>query len=173
MPFGQTQPSPPPDLEPPRRSNPALFVVLGVVVLVGALVIGMQIFGAPAPTPTASATPSSSAPGSPSPSRSGEWIEFEGNGDGVFELVKRQWTADGLAVTIRVEVKRGQYDFSLIAFSNESRKSYNPNNDSTFTASVDEPFEGTFFFKMPRQDSTIVLSTPTGRVALNALPVKG
>lgn len=147
-------------------------MVLGVVVLVGALIIGMQVLGGPASNPTGSVTPSA-APTSPSASRSGQWIEFEGNGDGVFELVKSQWASDGLTATIRVEVKRGQYDFSLVAFSNKSRKSYNPTNMTTFTASVDAPFEGTFTFDMPRQDATLVLSTPTGRVALNALPVKG
>ena len=35
------------------------------------------------------------------------------------------------------------------------------------------PYEADVTFLMPRADATIVLATPSGRIALNALPVSG
>jgi hypothetical protein len=42
-----------------------------------------------------------------------------------------------------------------------------------FTVRAGVPYEADVMFAMPQADSTIVLATPSGRVALNALPVPG
>ena len=173
QPFGQQPPAPPPyeELEPPKRSRGALIAVLGVVALIAAIVVGMQFFGGSEPeaAPTSVATPS----GEPSPERTGNYIPFEGNGDGIFEILNATWNGDQLNLRIRVEVEHGEYAFAVFAFTNESRRSYDPVDVRTFSASEASPYEGDVTFLMPNDDSTIVLTTPSGRVALNALPVKG
>ena len=173
QPFGQP-PAPPPDpdtVRPPRTPGPTLWIVVGVIVLIGALILGMQFLGGdPAAAPEASPTPSVAA--EPSPTRSGNFIPFEGNGDGIFEIVSHEWTDDGLALKIRVEVEEGEYQFGLFSFTNESREAFDPVDPFPFTVRAGVPYEADVFFVMPNADSTIVLATPSGRVALNALPIE-
>ncbi|GAA4906624.1 hypothetical protein GCM10025789_27550 [Tessaracoccus lubricantis] len=173
QPFGQQPPTPPSleDLEPPKRSNRAMVAVLGVVAVIVAIVLGMQFIGGADPQDGASTAPSATA--EPSPERTGNFIPFEGNGDGIFEIVGYSWGADRLNVRLRVEVTHGDYAFSVFAFTNETRASYEPVDLRAFSAREGEPFEGNVTFLMPQADATIVLSTPSGRVALNALPIKG
>ena len=173
QPFGHQAPPPPSyeELEPPKRSNAALFAVLGVVALIAAIVIGMQFFGGSGPDQ--SATPAATATMEPSPERTGNFIPFEGNGDGIFEILDHSWDGDRLDLRIRVEVEHGEYAFAVFAFTNETRLSYDPVDMRAFSASVENPYEGNVTVLMPNADSTIVLTTPSGRVALNALPVKG
>ena len=174
-PFGQ-QPQQPQqsyqDLEPPKRPNSTLFIVLGAVLVVALIVIGMQFLGGPDGEATASPTPSAQSEVEPSPERTGNWIPFEGNGDGTFEIVSYSWADDELTARIRVDVKEGEYSFTVFAFANETRASYDPLDPSGFTVRAGEPYETTVTFLMPNADSTIVLATPSGRTALNALPVK-
>lgn len=173
VPFGQQAPPPPSyeQLAPPKRGKGPLLAVLGVVAVVAAVVIGMQFFDGSDPEPTT--TPSVAATAEPTAERTGNYIPFEGNGDGIFEIVNYTWNGDQLNLRIRVEVEQGDYAFSLFAFTNETRKSYDPVDMRSFSARPDEPYEGDVTFVMPNADSTIVLTTPSGRVALNALPVKG
>lgn len=174
QPFGQPPAATPPpsieELAPPKKPNSTLFLILGVVGLVAAIVIGMQVFGgSPDPTPTQSQ--SAGVTPEPTASRTGNFIPFEGNGDGVFEILSHQWYGDELRLRVRVEVNTGEYGFSLFAFTNESRESYDPVDRSSFTVREGEPVERDVTFVMPNADSTIVLTTPSGRVALNALPI--
>lgn len=175
-PFGQA-PTPDPggyqDLEPPRRPNPTLFIVLGAIVLIGGIVVGMQVLGGSAPE-TQTATPSASAPASvePTTQRPGTSIPFEGNGNGTFEILSARWNGDSLTARIRVEVQEGEYGFSVFAFSNASRASYDPVDAQGFSVRAGQPYEADVTFEMPNTDSTIVLATASGRTALNALPVK-
>lgn len=172
QPFGQQAPPPSSyqELEPPKRSNGALFAVLAVVAVIAALVLGMQFLGGTAPEESASPAVATS---SPTPERTGNFIPFEGNGDGVFEILDYTWTGDQLNLRVRVEVEQGEYAFAVFAFTNESRMSYDPVDMRAFTVRADQPYEGDVTFVMPNADSTIVLTTPSGRVALNALPVRG
>lgn len=173
QPFGQQAPLPNgEDLEPPKRpKSGAVLVVLGVVVLIGAIVLGMQFLGGPADEPAAGPAPTASV--EPTPERTGNFIPFEGNGDGIFEIVNYAWQGDQLNLRIRVEVQHGEYAFAVFAFTNETRLSFDPVDMRAFTATANAPYEGDVTFFMPDADSTIVLTTPSGRVALNALPVKG
>ncbi|MBB1484807.1 hypothetical protein H5392_13170 [Tessaracoccus sp. MC1865] len=173
QPFGQQPPAPPSyeDLQPPKRPRSSLFIVLGVVVVTAVIVVGMQFLGAA--SPESGASPSAAATAEPSPERTGNFIPFEGNGDGIFEIVGYSWNGDQLDLRIRVEVEQGDYAFAIFAFTNETRLSYDPVDMRAFSAREGQPYEGTVTFIMPRADSTIVLTTPSGRVALNALPVKG
>ena len=173
QPFGQPPAAPPPSLEqlaPPKKPTSALVIVLAVIGVIAAVLIGMQFFGGP---PSASPSPSPSAQAQPTETRTGNYIPFEGNGDGVFEIVSQRWESDGLHLRIRVEINTGEYGFALFAFTNDTRDSYDPIDPSTFTVSAGQPVERDVTFVMPRADSTIVLTTPSGRVALNALTVKG
>lgn len=173
-PFGQP-PQPGPsmqDLEPPRRPNSTLLIVVGVVALVGLIIVAMQFIGAPSAEPSASASPQSSASLAPSPERTGNWIPFEGNGDGTFEILSYAWQGDQLTARVRIDVQEGEYGFTLFAFANETRASFDPLDPSVITVRAGQPYEGEVVFFMPNADSTIVLATPSGRTALNALPVR-
>lgn len=156
---------------PPRRPKSALLVLLAVAV-VAVVVIATQFVGGGEPAPSASPSPVVSATTAPSPERTGNWIPFEGNGDGSFEIVNYRWDGDTLTARIRVEVEEGEYGFSVFAFANESRAAYDPDDPSGFTVAAGRPYEADVVFHMPNADSTIVLATPSGRTALNALPVK-
>lgn len=148
-----------------------MWIVVGVIAVIGALILGMQIFGGdPAATPESS--PTAPAAAGPSPTRTGNFIPFEGNGDGIFEIMSHEWTDDGLALRIRVEVEEGEHHFGLFSFTNESREAFDPVDPLPFTVRAGEPYEADVFFAMPNADSTIVLATPSGRVALNALPIE-
>ena len=172
QPFGQapTAPPAPGALEPPRPRG-TLWIVLGVVALIGALLLGMQFLGGQ--DAVESATPTTSVAAEPSPTRTGNFIPFEGNGDGIFEIVAYTWNDDHLTLRIRVEVEDGEYGFSLFAFTNATRESFDPVGPAAFTVTAGTPYEADVTFLMPRADATIVLATPSGRIALNALPVSG
>lgn len=176
-PFGQQplqaqQPHSYQDLEPPKRRGSTLWIVLGSVLLVAAIVLGMQFFAGADPdaatTPSASGAPSVE----PSPERTGNYIPFEGNGNGTFEIVSSHWNGDTLTARIKVEVEDGEFGFSVFAFANASRASYDPVDPNGFSVRAGHPYEADVVFEMPNADSTIVLATASGRTALNALPVK-
>ncbi len=171
-PFGQAPTPPPPDheLRPPRPKGPIVAVVVAVVVVIAAVVGGLQLIGA---EPAAQPTASPSAVAGPTAQRTGNYIPFEGNGDGIFEIVSHRWTDDGLELRIRVEIEHGEYQFGLFAFTDDTREAYDPLDPRPFTVRQGAPYEADVFFPMPRADSTIVLSTPSGAVALNALAVPG
>lgn len=175
QPFGQ-QPQPQgfdyQDLQPPRRPNRSMWLVLAAIVAVGAIIIAMQFFGSP-PTEDPQPTAPTTATAAPEPTRTGNFIPFEGNGDGIFEIVSYRWEDDHLSLRVRVEVENGEYGFSLFAFTNETRESFDPVGEPAFTVRAGTPYEADVAFVMPRADATIVLATPSGRIALNALPVSG
>lgn len=174
QPFGQSDHRQPSieELTPPRKSKGVWGIVIGVVVLIATLLVGAQFFtGGPA-EPAAPVSASADAQATPTESRTGNYIPFEGNGDGIFEIVDYQWGEQELRLRIRVEIETGEYGFAVFAFTNESRDSYDPVDPSSFIVRAGEPVEREVTFYMPQADSTIVLTTPSGRVALNALPVE-
>lgn len=176
QPFGQQNaptPPPPEQFEPPKRSGKSMWLVVGAIAAVAALILGIQLFGGSNPEATSSPDATRVPPSAQSPLPTGNIVPFEGNGDGTFEILSHSWGADGLTVKIRVEVKQGEYGFGVFAFTNETRESFDPVNERTFTVTAGTPYETELTFDMPRADSTIMLTTPSGRVALNALPVKG
>ena len=176
QPFGQqAAPEVPPSayFEPPKRSNKSMWLVIGAVAAVAALILGIQFLGGASPLASPSPTPSRVLPSQGSALPTGNSVPFEGNGDGTFEILSHSWGSEGLTVRIRVEVQRGEYGFGVFAFTNETRESYDPLDQRTFTVQAGTPFETELTFDMPQADSTIMLTTPSGRVALNALPVKG
>lgn len=174
QPFGQPSHQQPSidELTPPPKSKGTWGVVIGVVGLIAALLVGAQFFtGGPSETgPSASVSVDPQA--TPTQSRTGNYIPFEGNGDGIFEIVDYQWGEQELRLRIRVEIETGEYGFAVFAFTNESRESYDPVDPNSFIVRAGEPVERDVTFVMPQADSTIVLTTPSGRVALNALPVE-
>lgn len=176
-PFGQQPPQAQQpsyqDLEPPRRPNSTLWVVLGSVLLVAAIVLGMMFLAGGDPEPVASPSPTAAPSSQAAPQRTGTSIPFEGNGNGTFEIVSSHWSGNTLTARIRVEVDDGEYGFSVFAFANASRVSYDPVDPAGFTVRAGQPYEADVVFEMPNADSTIVLATASGRSALNALPVKG
>lgn len=173
QPFGAPPPAPPrpADLAPPRQPGPVVWMVVAVVVVIAAVVLGMQFLGGD-PQGSQPAAPSA-VTADPSPTKTGNYIPFEGNGDGIFEIVRHEWTTDGLRLRIRVEIQQGEYQFGLFAFNNETREAFDALDSAPFTVRAGVPYEADIVFPMPRADSTIVLSTPSGAVALNALPVPG
>lgn len=171
-PFGQQPPAPPSEEElAPPRNRRTLWLVVAVVGLIAVVILAMQFLGGDSSAPVASASPSTRA-AEPTATRTGNYIPFEGNGGGIFEISHYEWSGDELHLRIKVEVDEGEGSFALFAFTNETRDSYDPVDPSSFTASADSPYVGDVVFVMPNADSTIVLTTPSGRVALNALPVK-
>jgi len=173
-PFGQQPPVPPSyqDLEPPRRPSSTLWIVAAVVAVIAVVVLGVVFLGGDPSGPDPTTSPSATSTAQPSPERTGNFIPFEGNGDGVFEIVNYTWSGDTLTARIRVEVDEGEYGFTVFAFANETRAAYDPVDPYGFTVRGGQPYEGEVVFHMPNADSTIVLATPSGRTALNALPVK-
>lgn len=175
QPFGQPSSVPPPsldDLAPPKKPNSTVFIVVGIVGLIAAVLLGMQFLGGDPDDPPVATSSQSAAP-DPTATRTGNFIPFEGNGDGIFEIVRYEWVGDELRLRIRVEVERGEYGFAVFAYANATREPYDPIDRSSFIVSEGEPVERDVTFIMPNADSTIILTTPSGRVVLNALPVKG
>ena len=174
QPFGQPAAAPPPpeQWEPPKQSKKSLWLVLGAVAAIAALVIGLQLFSSSSPEAQSSETNGPNF-ATASPSRTGNYVPFEGNGDGSFEIVSYEWTDVGVDLRIRVDVEHGEFGFGVFAFTNETRHSYDPVDMRAFTVTAGTPYEADVSFVMPRADSTIVLTTPSGRIALNALPIKG
>lgn len=173
-PFGQAPTPPPPheDLRPPRPKLPLVALVVAVVVVIGAFIGVMQLIGVDDDQGAAPATTTSAAP-APSESRSGLYIPFEGNGDGIFQIAGYEWNDAGLVLQVRVEIEHGEYQFGMFAFTNDTREAYDPLDPRPFTVRAGQPYEAEVVFDMPRADSTIVLSTPSGAVALNALAIPG
>ena len=176
-PFGQ-QPKPPPnweDLTPPERKKPTLWIALAAVAVIAAIAIATLFSGSdPVAQPELSPSAGASSPASePTPTRTGNFIPFEGNGNGIFEVVSYEWRGDDeLHVRLRVEVEEaGEFGFSVFVFANETRVGYEAVDPAAFVASKDKPFEGDFVFLMPKSESTVMLTTPSGRITLNALPI--
>lgn len=183
QPFGQSAGPPPaaPDIdqfEPPRQANrKTLWLGIGIVAAIVALVLVLQFMGGfTASDPAASPTPSaqSGEQGSvPEPvATGGTSIPFEGNGKGLFEIVSQEWADGGLRIQYRITLDedQGERSFALYMFTNATLEVADPVNYELATARSGEPFTGTVEFAVDRAQSTLVLASSFG-TALTALPI--
>lgn len=160
--------------DPSQRPGGRRTVVLvaGVIAVVAALVIALNMFGDTAgPEPGESVGPSISYDPTAA-ATSNTSIPFEGNGTGVFELVGHRWDDDILTVDYRITLDDGRANFSLYLFSNETMNSYSPIEQVYDDVRAGEPHDGSARFRIEPGDATLVLTSGAGR-ALTALPVSG
>lgn len=184
QPFGQdAEPARAPDIdqfEPPRRTDKkTLWLGIGIVAAIVALVLVLQFTGGlSGSNPVASPTPpgqSGETASTPQPAATGGTsIPFEGNGNGVFEILAQEWTDSGLRIQYRITLDEGQGErsFSLYMFTNETLEVADPATYELATAKSGEPFTGTVEFAVDRAESTLVLASGFG-TALTALPIPG
>ena len=170
VPFGQQPPTPDPERFTPSGPPRRIWVIIVVAVLAGAIgLFSLQFFIGVDPNSTAP----SQRPVAPQPTstRSGNFKPFDGAGTGIFELTATRWTKEGLEVDYLIEVDTAS-EFSFFAYTNASRESFIADDDPLAYATPETPATGTLLFRMPNEDSTIVLAGPRGDNAIQALPVK-
>ncbi len=181
QPFGQVaDPAPAPGIdqfEPPRRSNrTTLWLGVSIIAAIVALVLILQFTGGfSGSEPAASPTPPNQTQQEATPepvATGGTSIPFEGNGNGVFEILSQEWTDTGLQVQYRItlDANQGERSFSLYMFTNTTLEVADPLNFDLATVTSDEPFTGTVEFAVDRAESTLVLASGFG-TALTALPI--
>ncbi len=163
--------------EPPRRTDKkTLWLGIGIVAAIISLVLVLQFTGGfTGGEPVASPTPSQSQEQSDIPepvATGGTSIPFEGNGNGVFEILSQEWTDTGLRVQYRITLDedQGERSFSLYMFTNTTLEVAEPVTYELATARTGEPFTGTVEFTVERAASTLVLASGFG-TALTALPI--
>lgn len=182
LPFGQAaEPAPAPDLgefQPPRQTNrKTLWLGGSIVAAIVALVLVLQFTGGfVASDPTASSSPSAeTAPeeATEPAATGGTSIPFEGNGTGTFEILRQEWTGDGLTIEYRISLDEGQGErsFSLYMFTNKTLEVADPLNYELATVSPEDPFTGVVQFDVEQDKGTLVLSSFS--TALAALPITG
>jgi len=163
---------------PPRRGPGALWLVLVGVVLVGAVVAALL---ARPTAPTVAPSPSATAPaGAGSTAHPGMPFAMPGNpaATGRWEVLSHAWSDAGLTVRVRVTCDTDTISYGFMAFANQGADVYQPE------AGVREPeigsgvlraggsITGYVFLPMPRGESTLILTTSTGR-QVSALPIAG
>ena len=171
-PFGQQPASPygaPMPYSPPPR-KPVWPWLVGALALIAAIVLVVAFWPAnePEPLPDQPAAPSAF----PSPTLTGNAIPYEGNGTGVVEITNQRWTNNGLEVDYRITADDKTNYFAIFTFANDTRESYEPENDELIEVRPGQPAVGTVSFNMPRTNATFVLASSSGR-ASTALPVSG
>ena len=181
-PFGQAAaPGRVPDLvqfEAPRQSNrKVLLLGLAIVAAIVALVLVLQFTGGFTPTTPASSPSPTNVVASdevPEPAATGGTsIPFEGNGTGVFEILKQEWNDEGLTIDYRITLDEGQGErsFSLYMFTDATLEVLDPIDIELATVTPESPFTGTVRFAAEQAKGTLVLSSFNR--ALQALPIKG
>ncbi|GAA1398673.1 hypothetical protein [Luteococcus peritonei] len=134
-------------------------------------------------SPAAPATPASSTDPAPSPLPSQQnrnRIPFTSNEDesaGTFEIVTSRWTSQGLLLTVRVSLTRGQQRIGFFALDNQSAAQYDssPTDQSYLEGRpivAGQTLEGTVLFEKEPGDTTVFLTGSRGR-QVAALLVKG
>ena len=148
------------------RGGAARSILIGVLALavVAAVLLWLQ-FGSNQGGATGG--PSSAPPPSANTSSLGAQesrAPFEANGGGVFELLAYNWNGDNdVEVQVRVTLSEGSASFDIYLVSSKNMRSYPPLNSPSLRAKAGQPLDVTLKFAAPRDKSTIVLSTDSGR----------
>lgn len=160
----------------PRRTRQWILLALATLAVMGVvagLVLRPQTPSAPT-TPTArpsATTAPPSAPGQPFT------MPSDPQSTGTWQILERQWTADGLVMRVRVTALTGTCSYGFIAFaqgaSSVSRPELGTQTPALTTGmlSAGESAEGFVVFDIPRGDTTVILTTLLGR-QISALAVK-
>lgn len=207
QPFGQPAPTPgsephpgqpqaptslPPELAAPPRSRLPLLLSLLALAIVGGLLWGVARMGSgpepqttrPAPTasiPTEGATAADPTPGrAPATGnlRSIPFANAEEASAGTFEILRDEWTSEGLVLTIRVSLTQGQQRLDFFALDNgPTARQYDPSstgNDYLAGQPIraGQTLTGRVLFEKERGDTTIFLAGTHGR-QVAALKVEG
>ncbi|MFZ0529836.1 MAG: hypothetical protein WAL91_04795, partial [Propionicimonas sp.] len=149
-------------------------LVVGLVAVVAAALIWASTSLRPAlPAATPSPTPSATTalPGlpfvSPNERYSGRW-----------EVLRHEWTDQGVEVEVRIAVDQGPLAYSFIAFENNSVNAtdpmpgaYNP-QFSGLPIRTGETETGWLFFPLERGQATLILASAGGS-QMSALPIPG
>ncbi|MEL4358010.1 MULTISPECIES: hypothetical protein [unclassified Luteococcus] len=196
QPFGQPAPAPvsPSQFTPPPNRRP-LWITLAVLALIALAVLAATRLGSDddaepqaAPTesvstgpagqdPAASTNPTvGSTPGTGIPTS----VPFENPREdtaGTFEVVGHRWTSEGLLLTLRVTLDRGQQRLGFFALDNASASQYDPSpsgqdylEGQPITAG--QSLTGTVLFAKPQGETTVFLAG-TRRQQLAALKIAG
>ncbi|RPA16558.1 hypothetical protein EGT56_00065 [Arachnia propionica] len=108
--------------------------------------------------------PSSAPPPSANTSSLRKQSAFRGERWGVFELLAYNWNGDNdVEVQVRVTLSEGSASFDIYLVSSKNMRSYPPLNSPSLRAKAGQPLDVTLKFAAPRDKSTIVLSTDSGR----------
>ena len=169
-PFGSPAPDPlntPTQIEAYQqpRGGAARSILIGVVALavVAAVLLWLQ-FGPNQDGATGG--PSSVVPSANASSLGAQESQapFEANGGGTFELLSHNWTSDNeVEVQVRITLNEGSASFDIYLLSSRTMKSYSPVNSPSLRAGAGRPLETTLKFEAPRDRSTVILSTESGR----------
>lgn len=160
---------------PPKPRTSWIVAGVAALVLLGLVIGGMLLRAAtpsPAPTTSPSATSStSSLPGLPftmpsDPSSSGRW-----------EVVDRDWTSTGVSIRVRVYCTAGRVTYGFLAYAKNASDATSPISGdrvpqlTTGSLRTGEVADGYIFLQIPHAESTLFLTTSSGR-AISALPIR-
>lgn len=147
----------------------AVVAVLAAVLIWASTTLRPAVPSATKPSPTPSAT--ESGPGlpfvSPNERYAGRW-----------EILRYEWTADGVELQIRIAVEKGPLAYSFIAFENSSVTATDPRPGSHTPRFTGFPIEtgdeetGWLFFPLQRGEATVILANAGGH-QMSALPIPG
>lgn len=148
------------------RGGAARSILIGAVALavVAAVLLWLQ-FGSnqDGATGGSSSAPPPSANTSPLGAQESR-APFEANGGGVFELLSYNWSSDNnVEVQVRVTLNEGSASFDIYLLSSKTMRSYPPLNSPSLRARSGHPLDVTLKFAAPKDKSTVVLSTESGR----------
>jgi len=157
----------------PRVRTSTVVVIVAALALVGVLFAGVFLRRPDSPTATptsASPTSSVSAAGMPftmpsDPDSTGRW-----------EILGREWSTAGVSVHVRISAASGTISYAFQAYGKSSQDATAPTRGgrqpelSTGILSAGEVADGYVFLELDRGDSTLFLTTRSGR-AISALPI--
>ena len=150
------------DFRKPKSGGPPWWLwAIAVLVAAVLLLVVLQIID---PEDSAGPIPGASDP-------DGTSIPFEGNGDGVFEILDQEWDGNELTVDFQVTVEDGESSFEVYMFNNESMEVSYATEPAVFKVSSDAPYKGTAKFFVERGRGTFVLTSNWG-APLTALPIQ-
>lgn len=158
---------------PPRAKTSVIVAAAIVVALLGVLLAGALIKAAgpsrPTPTVTSEST-ASSEPGMP--------FTVPGSAStGRWEVLDRAWTSDGVLVHVRVTATSGTLGYAFEVYAKGESTPTMPTKGvrspdlSSGQLSEGDSADGYLFFKIPHAESTLFITTRSGR-AISALPIR-
>ncbi len=153
-----------------------LGVIIGVVagLLLVAVMFASFFLARPEAPPTATAKPTASA------AASEQGMPFvmpqDADATGVWQIIGREWTPDGVSVHVRIAAKTGRITYGFLAFSNSGTMSVYPTTGGrspelrTGALNEGEVADGYVFLGLDRGTATLFLTTSMGR-QVSALPI--